>query len=279
MPGNDYRLLRKQSGLTLIELTVGSMLSMLVLAFLLQVFLMLHEQLKAQSSIMTIEKTAIIALNQLSRDIGQAGNIGCPHLTDRIVSPYHDVALQTDNQLIMDSHTIMLRHAAIPPATLLASIDKGIRLTVDTVRDFSSNDLVIISDCKRAEIAKIRAVKRMVDEQYLWLDEKLKNNFDSFAEVSQLEVNQYFVESTGRYDEYRQPINALMLKKLGSPKIALVDGVDAIIFRNLVDNHGHLELRESNKFINRANLRGVEIRLAIRNAERTQHWVRYVVYG
>jgi hypothetical protein len=84
-----------------------------------------------------------------------------------------------------------------------------------------SGDILLITDCKSAEIFAVLAM----DKNKILSRQSLKKRYQFYTEIHQVEENNYFIGLTQRRDDRGQPVRALYRKALHE-KLELVEGID-----------------------------------------------------
>lgn len=234
---NHYGL-TKQQGLTLIELMIALALGLLLLRILMGIYLSSQQSTHLQAALNQIEHNATIALSIIQTDISRAGQIGCARLSqDFPLVSYPPYSLTVENKLILSgSHQLTVRYADYPANTLLAAMQNDSRLIVSNEVAFKPGEIVVISDCRKAEIFKIEAVSENHGVQIIIPSSSLHYLFQKDAEISRLIVNSYYLAATKRKQINGTPIYALFRDSLNQQHEELVEGIDEMNFQ--AEPHG-----------------------------------------
>jgi hypothetical protein len=105
---------------------------------------------------------------------------------------------------------------------------KNIMLTDHLVR-ITPGDLLLISDCRHAEIFRASAVKVTLEGQKITTEQPLKQTFQRYAEVSPLRIHKYYLAQS-RYQGERVTY-ALMRDTAQGRSAELVSGIEHLKFR------------------------------------------------
>jgi type IV pilus assembly protein PilW len=252
-----YTRLRNNSGAMLVELMLACALALVLIGLLLKIYLGSQQSARIQSSLNQIQDNAKIAITILSSEIHQAGYIGCAKLTNDFPLFFTRYELTEKNKIKGDRHSITIRHAAFKSDYLIKDMLSTSILEVKDDIHFKKNNILIISDCKHAEIFQIKNIIYSRGIQIITPISPLHNQFDSRAELARFEVNHFFISRTKRKDFYGNPISALYVKNLQGETTRLVDGINDLNIQYLM---GH------------AGVSGVKINLNVCSARLCKIW-------
>lgn len=220
--------LTKQSGFTLIEILVTVTIGLLILNVLMEIYLTCMRSLRLQNGLYHIQNMAKDASFIFSSELKKAGNIGCAKLShDFPITSYKQYALNTQNKIIGNAaNRIMIRYAEYPNATLIQSMDDNTKLYASQTIHFSRGDILIISDCKRAEIFEATQVNVLHGKQEIISLSPLHDRYEKHAEISRLSINQFYVANTHRKDRDGTFIYSLYRENNHQGKSELIAGVN-----------------------------------------------------
>jgi type IV pilus assembly protein PilW len=265
------------SGNTLIELMLSIMLSMLVVGLVITVYLATEKIHLTQTALMTIQENSRAAIHILNSDIRMAGYIGCVKLKNGFFIDNNTPFVLTDKNKIQNysgpeikagSNAITLRHMAASHATLLQTMQDYSVLYVTAVPHFSNGDILLIADCKRAEIFLVKKVVILGNHtQKIISARPLSTLFKEYSEVGRFEVNTYFIGKTPYQTTKGLPIYALYRKDIHSYKTELVQGVnDMKIHYGIIDN-GRLVEHPANEISDSPIVLSVSIKLTFNSID------------
>lgn len=228
--------IKKMYGFSLIELMLALTISMAVISMISTIYLAAQKNFSLQSELSDIHENAYIAIELLNSDIRKAGYIGCAKLTEDFpLKNFFQYGMNLKNKISSTQNEISVRHAGRHHANLIEPMQDYSKLSVTAQPRFSEGDILIISDCTAAEIFKVGHVFNTKEIQQITPSEPLSNLYDKNAEVSQFEVNTYFIGETDRQRRSGEPIFALFKKDIHDQKSELVEGVNAMNIK-LVEN-------------------------------------------
>lgn len=185
----------KSLGFTLIEILGAMMLSAAILIILFEVYLTTVKSYDLLNSLQNIKNNAQHALQILTTEASLAGYIGCAKLTDDFpIHSYQHHSITPTNQIKFDDVSMAVRHASVENVILLENMDTYDRLKVAANILFKVGDFLLISDCRQAEIFKIKKVGEWQGLQVLTTEQPLHHLYQEKAEVSFYENNRFFVE-------------------------------------------------------------------------------------
>ena len=111
-------------------------------------------------------------------------------------------------------------------------------LHITATPKISENTLLIISDCKNADIFIAQQISIESDgTQIIKADINLSKRYEPYAEVSVFNVNTFYIGKTDRKNANGSPIYALYLKDL-THKTELVEGIVDMQARYMVSQNG-----------------------------------------
>lgn len=187
--------MRKQRGLSLIELMISITLGIVLMTGVVQVFLSSKSVFNTQQGISRIQESGRLAVSFLSRDLRMAGFYGCTRATglknDLVVSGLHEkftlpimgyeygtsqdlphgVAddLGADVTPITDDASVVVIRAANPdtgfnlsaantPNTVFASVPPGTALAGGCVNGICNDSVVVVSDCIKGRLIRVSGI-------------------------------------------------------------------------------------------------------------------------
>lgn len=223
----SYSFLKKMLGTTLIELMIALVLGVMMVGFLLELYMQSQKSNQLLATVNIIQNNAKTALDLLSSDISKAGYIGCSYLDESFqVYSQEDFSLSKKSKIdIKNANEIVVRYAGHPSVLLSRPIEGNRIIHTTSEVKFSPGEVMIISDCKQAEIFIIENSYMIEGKQKMTASRPLQLHFSSYAEISRLEINKYFVEKTNRKDKKGSIIYALYRQDIKGRKLELVEGV------------------------------------------------------
>lgn len=266
--------IRDYSGIVLIELMVALSLSLLLLRFVFEIVVTSERYFRLQTALQQNQESALTALDILSSAIHQAGHIGCPRLTrDFQIYSIGNYAVNAQNKLIGISNNVLtVRYAEYPPAVLIAPMRDNKTLHISKNIPIKSNDIVLISDCKHAELAKIDSMT----SNYLTTQQSLHGQFDSMSELSRLQINTYFIAKTVRKDQSGAPIYALFVRDINARTMELVEGISNMLLTYMLYQEGRIVALSANDVVDWSQVRAVAIDLEVSVSPIKKRWHAYV---
>lgn len=246
-------------------------LSIVILSSVLEIYLAAENNFRAQNTLMTLQENAQIVSQLLTQQIRMAGFIGCAKLTDGFpiqnkssikISANNKISNLITNDIKPGTDGLMIWHASKKITALEESMHEPGSLYVYSGAKFSVKDYLIISDCKTAEIIKIKKIINLHNGvQKIIPTQSIGKLYSQYSTVNKLEQQSYFVSITGRVGEDHQPIYALYEKDNNDHKQELAEGVDDLKIRYTILENGTLVEHESNTIVNAENVIGVSLTL------------------
>ncbi len=160
------RLIHKQQGLSLIELMVAIVISSLLMAGTIQLFVNNNQTYRVQEAVSRLQENGRFAIQFLTQDIRMTDFWGCVgtissvtnHLNANtyLANPGNGGISGADNTGLNGSDTIILQ-GAYGLGTSIASHDRSTAsFTLSTVNHGLKNfDIVVSTDCEKADIFEI----------------------------------------------------------------------------------------------------------------------------
>jgi len=210
------------------------------------------QSLKLETALNTIQNNAKMIHSIFQTEIKQAGNIGCAKLTrDFPIISYGEYQLNSNNKIISpEENQITIRYAEYPNNTLIESMISVNRIDINNTVSFHAGDILLISDCKKAEILIADVIKKNHGNQIIVPHSPLHNRYEKFAEVSRLIINTFYVAETAPGKQ------SLFMENIHHKKSELVSGVN------------HMQIQWE-------NMAGIAIDYELTAATLTKNWHFY----
>lgn len=261
-------------GFSLLEVLICLALSLGCMGCILSVYLASQKGLNIQLSLQNEVRNAQLAIDILKRDIHLAGYIGCAKLTDDFLFYSHlPYSLSPKNKLFGGDHDLTVMHADESYVSVIAQQDNTV-LTSDEVH-FKLHDIVLISDCEKAELVSIDQVYSSDNHQALRFLSPLKFKFDNNAQISKWMVNHYFVERDDQASDQGYPTYVLYKHTIQGEKQMLVDGISNLSFHYTADQDGQLTDEVAEDVIDWGNVKGVAGDLTVQEGKQITAWQMY----
>ena len=269
---------RRCSGLTLIELMVAMLLSLVLMGGVLTLFASSKTTFRLQSGLATVQENGRHALYMLVRDIRGAGFSGCagietnqgkmnaepaPEDLDSLTGK--DVLFGMDNVDANAADAAGNKYNAVPGTDLLrvrGAADSGISLLADEVpvnaniqlttatQFFKEGDVLVLSDCETTDFFRATNVSQSGGKTTIAHSSTgnktpfLSKPYGKDAFLYAFRSNTYFIRDTGRTNAVGDPIRALYRRNIEfDPTLnndeELVDGVEDMQVTYGVDGDGN----------------------------------------
>lgn len=245
-------------GFVLIELLITIVISSLLLNLLMKIYLTSEKVMQWQAALNKIQNNANDVNLILNSEVKKAGHIGCAKLTSEFsVTPYHEYSLNIKNKLTGNDHELTIRYADYPTANLVQTMNDQTHLNVSRNIKFTSGDIVLISNCKWAEIFQVAKVKVSHEVQEIISSSQLKHYFELNSEISRYEVNHYYIHKTNRTHRDGSYVYALFVDNNYQHKTELVSDVTNLDLKYTVYQQGKLVDVMASQIKDWANVQGV----------------------
>jgi type IV pilus assembly protein PilW len=271
------RQLRRQAGLTLVELMVATTLSLVLLAGVLLVFQSNKATYQMQSGLGTLQENGRYAISQIAADLQQTGFGGCqsPRLSPRVInvvtpspaSAYLDDVAQGEFfdgrndqagsvtyggvTMVTGTDSIEIRG---PLRSNVAYVNGPVLKTGNIVvrgntTGFAANEYLMIGDCSSSTLFRATAVTASAGSPPTTTITHTSGNtsgelaqpYSSDALVMEFGTHTYFVGTTPRTNANGQAITALY-RFDGNSSVELVDGVEDMQIEYAFDGDGNGEI-------------------------------------
>lgn len=237
-------------GTTLFELMLALLICTLILGSLTTIYLAAQTVNQTQVELRTIQENYRVARTLLSFDIKMAGYAGCAKLRNDYPSNYSDIFSLTQANKIQPYHSaamkvgsaaLTVRHVASNNAVLIKPMKNYSLLYASVEPRFIRGDLLYVSDCSNAEFFRVKElIKENDGTQEILTERPLHSLYEENAEVSQFNVNTYFIGQTTRRDANGAVIYALYKQDIQWHKTELVEGVDDMQIKYIFLENGQL---------------------------------------
>ncbi len=219
-----------RNGFTLVEMMVSIFISVFLLNVLITIFFSVHKNFFLQTELIKVKNNLQFAIEFLRSQIHLSGFLGCAKLTaDFPVQPFLPFELNAKNKVSILPDKLQVRYAN-PFYAIVYSVTLT-EVVASSQPVFVTGNILVISDCKKAEIIKVKSVFKNQDKQYIQSTLPLNYHFDRDAQMSRLEINTFYVEKTNRYTKLRQPIYALFMTDITGKKTELIEGVERLVVK------------------------------------------------
>ena len=271
------RSLRRQAGLTLVELMVATTLSLVLLAGVLLVFQSNKATYQMQNGLGTLQENGRYAISQIAADLQQTGFGGCqsPRLSPRVInvvtpstaSAYLDDVASGEffdgrnNQaaavtyggvtMVLGTDSIEIRgplrsNVAYVNGPVLKSGNIVVR---GNATGFAANEYLMIGDCASSTLFRATSVTASAGSPPTTTithtsgntSNELATPYGSDALVMEFGTHTYFVGTTARTNANGQAITALY-RFDGNNSVELVDGVEDMQIEYAFDSDGNGEI-------------------------------------
>lgn len=271
-PSNAGGTLRRQRGLTLIELMISLTLGLIIVLAVGYVYVNGRQGYRLNDNLARIQENGRIAMEMIGRDVRMAGFIGCPNLaqtpavvraqtppppltaggTFSLAQALAGVETATAGNWadipaglahVPGTDVLFVRRAGEQSAALTA--DMGSPSAAVTVAGnplgLAADDLVLLSDCRAADIFRVTALDEgagtLAHDTSGNTSAALSRSYASGARLSRFELWEYFVarNGSGQAALYRRPAH----RPGANPQAwVIAEGVEDLQVRYGLDTDG-----------------------------------------
>lgn len=219
--------IKKQQGVTLLELMISLFIAMMILFYITAIFLFYEKNHDMQVALTSVTENANMISQLFKNEIHAAGYIGCGKLTDTFPIKNNTPLKITLHGIDVASKILTISHADFQHAELIKNMHSDSVLYVTNTVKFSAGDVLLVSDCKSADIFMVKNIDFYSKEiNKITAVTPLANRYEKNALVSQYEVNTYYIDTTDRFDTKGFPIHALYQKDIYQNKTELIEGIE-----------------------------------------------------
>jgi type IV pilus assembly protein PilW len=243
-------IFKKIIGMTLIELMFVLALTLFIISGVSSIYLASVKNHVAETALQNIQQNARITFQQLNTVLRSAGYIGCSKLTDDFpiysstsynITKENRIQSYQGNELKSGTDAFTVRYANAINANLIETMKVPDVLHVTASPKITAGDVLLISDCKTADIFTVEQVSIESDgTQMIKADDALSKCYEIYAEVSALEINTFYIGKTDRKDLAGLPVYALYQKDKYSHKTELVEGVNGMQIQYFIEENGNI---------------------------------------
>lgn len=246
--------MRRQSGLTLVELMVAMTLSMVLLAGVMVLFSGNKISYRMQEGLSAIQDSGRYAMAQIKRDIESSGFGGCltedlkvdikpilwiaaPDYVEEFqngirITADNDVSgADVDGEAVVDG-TDVLQIRGLMGGTVFYAAQRmfpnnPITLLGDATDEFATDDYAVLSDCSGADIVQVAADPTFADNKttITHLPTLLSRKFGSDSELAALSLRTYFIGTSAGVNNSGAAVRALY-RSDGTTVQEIVQGVE-----------------------------------------------------
>lgn len=244
----DHGRRGRQQGLTLVEILVAIVVSLILIAGVIQIFVGTRQTYRFQDALARVQENGRFAIETISRDVRQAGFVGCTTLISVTPNPVPPLAINySRNTYIAPVPTggppatqapgtdiVTLR--MLEPATMRLSVDMlnpGDVVTVPAnIQGLQAGDVAGVADCNNVDLFTVNAVAG-AGPITVTPNAPLRVAYVTGAELSRYREVSYFIAPGASGD-------LALWRRDDGVDIELVDGVEDlwVRFGEDLDNDG-----------------------------------------
>jgi type IV pilus assembly protein PilW len=269
--------MRRYLGSILIELMLAVTLGLMLVGFVFEMYLASQKSYRLQIALNHIQDNAKTAIDSLTDDIRKAGHIGCARLTNEfpIVSnvPY---SITPQNKLIGSHSELTVRYVEPHGVVLRESMIDNTTLYTTAEIHFSIDDIVVISDCKQADIFQVGEVVLSRGVQMIIPVHPLHHHYEQYAEIGRLAINHYAVAKKNRKNSDGTQVFSLFVDHIKQHKTEWVADINSLQLLYSVNQKGKLTDVPASAIEDWSNVVGVAIDVELVFPPIKKIWHAYV---
>jgi hypothetical protein len=264
---------RDKTGFSLVEFLIAITISILLLSGLIEWFLYCQHNFILQTAWINLKNNGKLAATIMQAEIKQAGNIGCAKLTKdfSIYSDSYPYPLIASSKLRGGEHDITVMYAKYPPIPVLSPTQKD-QIAIPTFVHVQVGDVMLISDCEKAELVVIKDHIKKGSAQILLTQTPLHFSFNEKAELSRWAINHFFIAKTARHHRDGSPIFALFMQGIKQEKTELAEDILKMNITYLERVDGLIQEKQDDQVSHWEEVIGVTIDYLVISQGLQQHW-------
>jgi hypothetical protein len=222
--------MNKVDGFTLLEVLLAIMLSLFVCALLFKIIINADSAWRRQQDQVTTIEKALTTKTILQNAITHAGYLGCQSAYGNVTVVDHLHAYKDVHpwlQVTPDTLDVMYLS---PEATQVLELPGADEVLVGESFSIKAGDVVVISDCRHAEIVKASSVRTANQKTKIVFEQSLSYEYEGFVTIGKLIVNQFYLKNTSRRDERGNRIKSLYVRNTSGRNQETVLGINALSF-------------------------------------------------
>lgn len=262
-------------GISLIEIMVALTITTIIASAIFEMYIVSKHSYQLQMALHDIQFKANIVTHTLKKNIQSAGYMGCRRLAHQVPLPSSThYQLTPANKLVASNEMLNVKYASQQKSLLHDSMSSVSSLMVNSNITYKVGEILIITDCSKAEIFQIAALSHTKQFTKIIPTVPLHYLFDKEAEVSKLVVNEFYINQSK--NEQGQFSRALFVKDIKQHVTKLVDGIDHLTFRFTLRNESGGIALKANEINDWSQVVGVAIEFDVTSYGLTKHWFAYV---
>ena len=266
-----------KSGWVFIELIIAMSIGLLLIGLLLTAYVASEKSDRLQTTLNHIQDNAINAIHLLNTALHQSGYVGCAHLTsDFPIIPYQGYSFNSYNKLIGNENEFTVRFMDDTSVLLKKDMQNNSILYTSKEVVFSPGNILIISNCKQAELFQVASVSTTSFYQKIVTQQPLHYLFQGYSEIGRLIINKYFIARTKRVHLDGSPIYALYVADIFHHQTELVEEINHMKITYSLKENGRLIDVSAEGVCDWSHVMGVNIDLMVNSFPFTKHWYTYV---
>lgn len=252
-------------GFTLIELMIAASIGLLLVSISLTIYLSSQKSLRIQLALNQLQMNEQKAHYLFQHVLEHIGRLSCFSITSEITLMYPPYRLSRHHLLGGSQNELIVHYVDYPGSALLSPIQNHSLLTIDLNKRFSPRDILVISDCRYAEMFQVQSLNKDNHKQLIVTAKPLKNTYEKYAEIGHFKMDCYHVKPTQRFNDDGSPIYALFVTSHNRTE-ELVENVESMhIVFSIIKNGKRIE--QSPPVTDDATIVGVSIRLQLKSAQ------------
>lgn len=252
-------------------------LSLLIISLVFTTYLANQKNQNLENELNHIQQNARNSIDILKNAIHQTGEMNCGKITNNFpVFPFEHYSFNSKNKLSGNDHEFTIRYMDIKRSVFLKKINKDrLILTTDNNVQLHANDILIISDCKQAEIFKVKSIEINSHGQKIFLQNPLHYWFIPYAEIARLKIDHYYIGQTDRKNEKKRTIFALYLKDIYGQKSELVENINDMKLIYSISKDSKIINSSAKNIVDWSHVVGIGIDLTLASQTYVKHWYTY----
>jgi len=242
-------VIKKQRGLSLIELMIALVLGLFITAGMIQLFIHSKQSYRIQENLSRVQENGRFAMEFLARDIRMAGYWGCLGDTTTIKNNLNpaaasllDEVIATNGDGLNSSDSITVNRLTLPSASVVETPpNKAAKLKVSGGNGLEKDDVVMVIDCTSGDLFQItndpaannKLAHKEVGDNPGNSDDQFQKIYSTDAKIHKIRNIEYYISQ----NPSGQP--ALYRRLNGNPGQELVEGIESMQILYGIDTNGN----------------------------------------
>lgn len=286
---------KKVCGFSLLEVMIGLAIGLILLVGIFDVFNAARSNFRYTQGLGVIQENGQLASYLLTRDLSQAGYVGCRKIDGSfevsshvglaiepamLIHGYNQQSIPSNEKaitknMVADSSVVAIQFMNTETVNLLTPVSEDASwLKVSAGSRFQVGDEVLVADCQHADVVALTAVDKQAIETNVTL-----HDYPAGTQIGQWRDEWFYVGKTGRFNNVGQAVTALYMHQPNGRDEELVDNVaDMHVQYGYATEAGELRFVTASKVTDWAMVKAVRVMLLLSSGEQMLSQPQTVIF-